>query len=101
MKRKFLEALKQRLYAHKNYHPSQLKHDFARPVSTKTGFLFVRSFISRIQVLVFFSEKCIHFLKNVYLNVKFSKGPSESLVHKSEDIEKSMGRIKKTCVCFF
>ena len=35
-----------------------------------------------------------------YLNVKFSKVPPASQVHKSEDIEKSMGRIKKTCICF-
>ena len=35
------------------------------------------------------------------MNVKFSKGPSASLVHRSEDIEKSMGRIKKPCICFF
>ena len=38
--------------------------------------------------------------KYVYLNVKVSKGPSASQVHKSEDIEKSMGRIKKPCICF-
>ena len=36
----------------------------------------------------------------VYMNVKFSKGPSASQVHKSEDIEKSLGRIKKPCICF-
>ena len=31
-----------------------------------------------------------------YLNVKFSKGSGAILKHKSEDIEKSMGRIKKS-----
>ena len=36
----------------------------------------------------------------LHLNVKFSKGPSASHVHKSEDIEKSMGRIKKPCIFF-
>ena len=30
------------------------------------------------------------------MNVKFSKGPSASQVHESQDIEKSLGRIKKT-----
>ena len=35
------------------------------------------------------------------MNVKFSKGPSASLVHKSEDIVKSMGRIKKNMYMFF
>ena len=34
------------------------------------------------------------------MNVKFSKGPGAISKHKSEDIEKSMGRIKKTYMCF-
>ena len=44
------------------------------------------------------SHKTLNFEKPntlKHMNVKFSKGPSASLVHKSEDIEKSMGRIKK------
>ena len=34
------------------------------------------------------------------LNVKFSKGPVACIKHKSEDIEKSLRRIKKTYKCF-
>ena len=35
------------------------------------------------------------------MNVKFSKGPGAISKHKSEDIEKSMGRIKKNIHMFF
>ena len=34
-------------------------------------------------------------LKNSNLNVKFSKGPGAISEHKSEDREKSLGRIQK------
>ena len=37
---------------------------------------------------------------NEEMNVKFSKGPGAISKHKSEDIEKSMGRIKKTHIYF-
>ena len=43
------------------------------------------------------TRKSVVFL---YMNVKFSKGPGAISKHKSEDIEKSMGRIKKTYICF-
>ena len=39
-------------------------------------------------------------VRNLHVNVKFSKGPGAISKHKSEDIEKSMGRIKKTYICF-
>ena len=38
--------------------------------------------------------------QNRKMNVKFSKGPGAISKHKSEDIEKSMCRIKKTYIYF-
>ena len=43
----------------------------------------------------------LKFAKKFHLNVKFSQGPSASQVRKSEDIQKSMGRIKKIMYTFF
>ena len=41
-------------------------------------------------------EQNNHVKQSWNMNVKFSKGPSAISKHKSEDIEKNMGRIKKT-----
>ena len=73
---------------------------------------FVRSIEKHVRHLVqsfffwknpFFRKKvssfyfCLCFLYRCYMNVKFSKGPSASEV---QDIESSIGRIKKTCIFF-